>query len=116
MQSARLKSDFSIINNIRDFSKIAAGELAMDTMEVDLCTTIEGVLELVTEHAQRKGLEPASLIYLDVPTRLRSDTGCLPQVLTNLINNTIQFTAQGEDIVRATMERETDAHVVMRGD
>ncbi len=104
----------NIIHDILDVSKIEAGKLTIDTIDFDLRTTIESVVELVAEHAQRKRLELASLIYHDVPTRLRGDPGRLRQVLTNLINNAIKFTAHGEVIVRTRKESETDTHAIVR--
>jgi two-component system sensor histidine kinase/response regulator len=104
----------TIINDILDFSKIEAGKLSIETIDFDLRSAIEGVIELMAEHAHRKDLELASLIYHDVPTQLRGDPGRLRQVLTNLVSNAIKFTAHGEVIVRTTKESETDTDVVVR--
>jgi two-component system sensor histidine kinase/response regulator len=104
----------TVINDILDFSKIEAGKLTIETLDFDLQATIEGVVELLAEHAHRKGIELASLMYHDVPTHLRGDPSRLRQMLTNLVSNAIKFTDHGEVTVGATKESETETDVVVR--
>lgn len=46
----------ALINEILDFSKIAAGKLAFEELDFELTKTVEGAVELVVEQARRKGL------------------------------------------------------------
>jgi signal transduction histidine kinase len=97
----------NIINDILDFSKIEAGRLTLETIDFDLRTTVEEVLDLFAEQAQRKSLELGCLLHAEVPTALRGDPGRLRQILFNLIGNALKFTQQGEVMIHVTRGEET---------
>ncbi|HJS66573.1 MAG TPA: response regulator, partial [Nitrospiraceae bacterium] len=96
-----------IINDILDFSKIEAGRLTLEAIDFNLRTTVEEVLDLFAEPAQRKGLELGCLMHAEVPTVLRGDPGRLRQILANLTSNAIKFTQQGEVMIYVTRGEET---------
>ncbi|MEH1838835.1 MAG: GAF domain-containing protein [Nostoc sp.] len=93
----------SLINEILDLSKLEAGEMALETLDFDLSTCLEEVVELLAPSAHNKGLEIAALIEHNVPTYLKGDTGRLRQILMNLISNAIKFTSAGEVLVQAEL-------------
>jgi signal transduction histidine kinase len=66
-----------IIEDILDFSKIEAGAMRLETINLDLRSTVEDVTVLLGGRAQDKGLELASLVEHDVPEALRGDPGRL---------------------------------------
>ncbi len=108
------KNLLGIINDILDFSKIEAGKLTMEAIEFDLNEVLNNLSGLVGMKAQEKGLE--LLFFLDqaVPTDLVGDPLRLGQILLNLANNAVKFTATGEIIVKIELAEERDGEVLIR--
>jgi two-component system, sensor histidine kinase and response regulator len=104
----------SLINNILDFSKIAAGKLAFEETDFDLTPTVESVVQLVADQARRKGLELTVSIEPEVPRFLRGDPGRLRQVLLNLVSNAIKFTEHGEVAVQVSKLSENPKEAILR--
>ncbi len=104
----------TVINDILDFSRIESGKLELEETDFDLGIIVEEALGLFAERAHNKGLELASLVEPDIPTALRSDSGRLTQVLTNLLGNAIKFTERGEVILRAGLIEQSEDSVMVR--
>lgn len=109
VETIRISGDalLSLINEILDLSKLEAGEMALETLDFNLSTCVEEVLDLLAPQAHYKGLEIAALIHSNVPTHLRGDAGRLRQILMNLISNAIKFTEVGEVVLRVELQKET---------
>lgn len=101
----------SIINDILDFSKIEAGKLKLENSPIDLRECVESAIMLMAPNAHEKNLELVPLFYADVPEKIYGDQLRLKQVITNLLNNAIKFTAKGSVIVRVALEQETERHI-----
>ncbi|MCC6158342.1 MAG: response regulator [Deltaproteobacteria bacterium] len=95
----------TIINDILDFSKIAAGRLELENIDFDLWATLEEFSAAYGIRAQEKGLEFVCDISPDVPRGVVGDPGRLRQILTNLVGNSIKFTARGEVVVQVRLGR-----------
>lgn len=85
-----------IINDILDFSKIEAGKLDIEMIDFDLHSVIENVTTLVELKAYEKNLEFIVSYDHGMNTSLHGDPLRLAQILTNLANNAVKFTEQGE--------------------
>ncbi|MEY2577751.1 MAG: two-component system, sensor histidine kinase and response regulator [Verrucomicrobiota bacterium] len=104
----------TIINDILDFSKIEAGKLEFETVDIDLPVVLAGTLGLMQCQAQAKGIQIHSTVEANVPAFLRGDAGRLRQVLINLLNNAIKFTAEGEIRLQISLDRQSDETAVLR--
>jgi two-component system, sensor histidine kinase and response regulator len=108
LETARNSAEslLGIINDVLDFSKIDAGKLTLEEIDVELLPLAEEVSTLFSRQAYSKGVEVTCLVESSVPTLVRGDPVRLRQVLANLLGNAIKFTEQGEVslIVRAHRE------------
>jgi signal transduction histidine kinase/CheY-like chemotaxis protein len=101
----------ALINDVLDFSRLEAGKLTIDGVDLDLRTLMEEVTTLLAPQAHDKGLEVVCAVPPDFPAFLRGDPGRLRQVLTNLVGNAIKFTEAGEVIVEVADAVETATQV-----
>jgi signal transduction histidine kinase/L-asparagine transporter-like permease len=97
-----------ILNSILDFSKIEAGQLQLERIAFDLRELVDDTLQSLEVRAAKKGLHFARSLPPDLPKRLLGDPGRLRQVLTNLCDNAIKFTHDGEVHVDVTLHRRPD--------
>ena len=89
------QSLMSIINDILDFSKIEAGKLEISAHPLRMGPLVTEVVELMRANAEAKGLSLAVSVSGADVDRVVGDAGRIRQVVTNLLNNAIKFTAQG---------------------
>ncbi len=85
----------AVINNILDYSKIESGRLELEHIEFDLHKLVDDCAALAEVGANRKGLSLPHTFVSDGPSRFVGDPTRLRQVLDNLLNNAIKFTAEG---------------------
>ncbi|MCD6325997.1 PAS domain S-box protein, partial [bacterium] len=104
----------TIINDILDFSKIEAGKLEIESLDFDLRTSLEDMVDIIAIKAHEKNLELTCLIEPDVPALLRGDPGRLRQILMNLLGNAMKFTLEGEVALFVSLVHEDEKRVMMR--
>ena len=85
-----------LINDILDISKIEANKMSLERLPFWLDDVLDEVSTLVAQQASIKGLELLIHVAPDVPESLMGDPVRIKQVLTNLVNNAIKFTARGQ--------------------
>ncbi len=88
------------VSGLLDFSKIDAGKLELESAPFVLRACLEDALRLVAERAMRSGLALGCDVGAGVPAIVEGDLTRVRQVLVNLVDNAVKFTAQGEVVVR----------------
>jgi GAF domain-containing protein/CheY-like chemotaxis protein len=86
----------TIINDLLDFSTIAAGMVELDQRPFLLRSCIEGAVDVLAPAAAAKHLELVYTIDEDLPRTIVGDAGRLRQVMINLLSNAVKFTDRGE--------------------
>jgi two-component system, sensor histidine kinase and response regulator len=103
----------ALINDILDFSKIEAGKLDLKIAEFSFVPSLGETLKALGYRAHQKGLELAWRVSPRVPGRVTGDVGRLSQVIVNLVGNALKFTRQGEVVVEADCQSESEAGVLV---
>jgi CheY-like chemotaxis protein/anti-sigma regulatory factor (Ser/Thr protein kinase) len=85
----------TLINDILDYSKIAAEKLEIDAAPVSFRALVQGVAELLSPRATQKNIEIAAFVAPAVPAGLLGDEMRLRQILLNLAGNAVKFTERG---------------------
>ncbi|HEY7865644.1 MAG TPA: transporter substrate-binding domain-containing protein [Psychromonas sp.] len=100
-----------IINGILDFSKIEAGKLDLENVEFSLLDVLDNISNTFYFSLAEKGIELITSIDPDVPWHLTGDPLRTGQIFTNLINNAIKFTDQGDITICASCLEKDDKRV-----
>jgi signal transduction histidine kinase/DNA-binding response OmpR family regulator/HPt (histidine-containing phosphotransfer) domain-containing protein len=103
----------NLINDILDYSKIEAGKLELETIEINVTELIESVIALMTKVAERRGIRLSSKIARNVPKHVRGDPFRLRQILTNLVGNAIKFTERGSVSLEVNRHASSPREVVV---
>ncbi len=107
------KSLLSILNGILDFSKIESGQLQLETVRFGTRELVEDALATLEARLSHKGLYLRLNVDPDLPTHVMGDPGRIRQVLLNLCDNAIKFTATGGLTVNVRSMGEQGAWTVM---
>jgi signal transduction histidine kinase/PleD family two-component response regulator len=94
-----------LLNDILDFSKIEAGKLTLENISFEIRKVVEDLADLMSAACDKKGLEIITYISKDIPKILVGDQIRIRQILTNLINNGIKFTAYGQIFINVELEK-----------
>ena len=101
----------SIINDLLDLSKIAAGRMELDPVTFSMTQLVARVHSIMSFKLSEKGLELRDQLSADIPAALVGDNLRIEQVLLNLLSNAIKFTHEGYVELRVSVSAR-EAHRV----
>jgi signal transduction histidine kinase len=105
LETARTSADtlLHLLNEILDFSKIEAGKLDLSPSPFCVPVLVEEAARALDIVARQKGLELRREAEPGVPLVVVADPTRLKQVMLNLLNNAVKFTAWGFVELRASV-------------
>ena len=103
-----------IINDILDFSKIEAGRLELEDIDFRLSDIFQNLNLMLYEKAGGKNISLSFDISPNVPEFLRGDSLRFGQVLLNLTDNAVKFTASGKVTVSVRSQERKDDRSLLK--
>ncbi len=85
----------ALINDILDFSKIEAGSMDIVPVDYRVGDMLSDIVNMIWLRAHDKGLKFEVSIDPRVPSVLYGDEVRIKQIIVNLLNNAVKYTAEG---------------------
>ena len=98
------RSLLRLLNEILDTAKLEKGAVELEINDFNLLSLIDELSSTLAANARAKGLQVDIHYDPALPTNLRGDELRIRQVLTNLLDNAIKFTASGSVTLRAEQQ------------
>jgi signal transduction histidine kinase/DNA-binding NarL/FixJ family response regulator len=112
--ASRSASDLlGIIDAILDYSRLEAGDMAIERVPFDPAEILKQTVALLAVAAESKGLAVSVAVSPELPAPLAGDPTRFRQVLLNLVGNAVKFTERGRIDVRLDAETSANAQPVL---
>ncbi|MCR4793542.1 MAG: response regulator [Lachnospiraceae bacterium] len=85
----------SIINDILDLSRIESGKMELVPVEYKFASVVNDIVNMTMKKAQDKGLTYDLNVDEDIPSVMFGDEIRIRQIILNITNNAIKYTAKG---------------------
>lgn len=96
------KNLLEIIDGVLDISKVESGIIEKNEKEYDVVQLFRNLIGIANENINKKKLKLITKISPDIPRRLFGDSSKLRQIISNILDNAIQYTDKG--VITFTVE------------
>ncbi|AEF99558.1 PAS domain S-box protein [Methylomonas methanica] len=103
----------NLINDVLEVAKIEAGRLKLEIGLFDLAAMVRDVNEMMQIRAHEKGLWLLLDQSSEFPRYIKGDEGRIRQIIINLINNALKFTAEGGVTIRLGVKNNAREHLLI---
>jgi signal transduction histidine kinase/DNA-binding NarL/FixJ family response regulator len=104
----------NLIEDLLDLSKLEAGQMRLEIVELELKSIFETIFRLLEPKVQHNGNQLTLDYDSGISTVLKGDVTRITQVLINLIQNANKFTVQGSVQIRVTLAKDCEASQFIR--
>jgi CheY-like chemotaxis protein len=95
-----------LLSDVLSYAKVESSAAELEQNDFDLRNAIEEVFDIFAGQAAQKDIELIYQVDHRIPSQIIGDNTRLRQVLTNLIENSVKFTKQGEIFVEVWVRNE----------
>lgn len=100
----------TLINDILDMSKIESGKMDIVPVTYDVGAMLSDIVNMIWVRAKEKGLEFHIDVDQAMPSQLYGDEVRIKQILINVLNNAVKYTAEGSITLSIQCERRENGH------
>ncbi len=104
----------SLINDILDFSKIKSGKMSIINSEYDLSSTLNDLLNMIKQRAEKKGLKLIINVDPSIPRTLFGDEVHIKQCVINILTNAVKYTKKGSVTMNVSWRKADEEHIFLR--
>jgi CheY-like chemotaxis protein/PAS domain-containing protein len=104
----------STVDDLREFSRIESGQLALATINFSLRSLVESVADELADKAESRGIDLLCLIRPEVPDAVIGDPARLRQILLHLLANAVDHTQVGEVSINVSTVRDGFQETLVR--
>mgnify|MGYP002625865993 CR=1 FL=1 len=108
------RSLLSLINDILDFSKIEAGKMEIIPVEYELSSSINDLVNMISQRAADKGLALKINVDEKTPHKLFGDELRIKQCILNILTNAVKYTREGTVTMNIGWEKAEDGYIMLR--
>ncbi|MCH8543563.1 MAG: response regulator [Alcanivorax sp.] len=104
------RSLLTVINDILDYSRIEAGKLELENVEVRIEDLVDDCVSLFALHASERNIPVYTYLDSRVPAVIHTDPVRVKQIITNLLSNAFKFTEHGQIALHVALRQPPDAN------